>query len=98
VIVFIGNWQANARFSLKDGNIIITKPGPPKFVQAVDEITFNAREALRLGKQVYYVTQVGIFRLVPDGLQLWIPAAGIDVQRDILKACPARIFVSQSRS
>ena len=85
-VIFVGSWMADAAFQLAGGKLSITKPGKPKFVDHVDEITFSAVEALRRGKQVYYVTHVGIFQLTPDGLKLLYAMPGIDLQRDILDA------------
>ena len=90
-VIFVGSWQANARFDIADNALRIVRPGKPKFVAQVDEVTFSAQEALRQRKKVFYVTHVGVFRLVPEGLMLVKTAPGVDVRRDILDAVPARI-------
>jgi propionate CoA-transferase len=92
IILFVGSWQAGAEYALQNGRIKVVKNGAPKFIKRVDEITFNAAEALKMGKQVFYVTHAGIFKLAPEGLKIWKPAPGIDIQRDILDACPANIL------
>ena len=56
----------------------------------MSEITFNGREALRAGKQVWYVTTVGAFRLTEGGLVLEIVMPGVDVERDIRPNCGLR--------
>jgi propionate CoA-transferase len=78
---------------LEKGRLRIVKPGPCKFVDKVSHITFCAREALRKGKKVYYVTHVGVFVLTEGGLELREVTPGIDVERDILKASKAKINV-----
>lgn len=93
-IIFIGSWMAKAEFSLKDGKLTLVKKGIPKFVDELYEITFNAQDALKKGKTVYYVTTVGIFRLTENGPELIQVMPGIDVQRDILDASTASIGVS----
>lgn len=93
VVVFVGSWQANAVFAVKSGKLVIVKQGKPKFVKAVDQITFSAREALRLGKTVYYVTHVGIFRMTPSGLFLDEAAPGVDIQKEIVNGCEAQIRI-----
>lgn len=93
VVVFVGSWHANAQYAVKSGRVIMVKSGKPKFVGQVDQVTFSAREALRLGKTVYYVSHVGIFKLSPEGLVLTQIAPGIDVQRDIVRMCEARLII-----
>ncbi len=95
-IVFIGTWMANARFELRDSTLQIARPGPHKFVKQVSHVTFSAREALRMGKSVFYVTNVGVFALTPKGLELRQVMPGIDIERDILQACPATIHLPEN--
>ena len=78
------------------------KGGGPqcKLVPCVDEITFNAFEAVSLGKIVRYCSHVGVFEPVSDGrtvtaLRLLSVMPGIDVDRDVLAwAPPGSITVS----
>ncbi|MCO6492344.1 MAG: hypothetical protein J5I98_28255 [Phaeodactylibacter sp.] len=95
VVIFIGTWMAGAEFGIGEGQLRLVKPGKPKFVKAVDHITFSAKEALRLGKKVFYVTNVGAFQLTPQGLRLICVMPGIDLQRDILHGCPAKIHLPE---
>ena len=41
-----------------------------RVVENVSEVTFSASQALNDGKEVYYVTDVGVFYLTKDGLEL----------------------------
>ncbi len=93
-IIFIGSWMAKAEFTLEDGKLTLVKKGIPKFVDELYEVTFNAQDALKKGKIVYYVTTVGIFKLTEKGPELIQVMPGIDVQRDILDASTATIQVS----
>jgi propionate CoA-transferase len=93
VLIFVGTWMANATFAIEEGRLRITQPGTPKFVERVDEVTLSGREAVRLGKEVYYVTNVGCFRLTEQGLLLIETVPGIDVERDIQAASRARIVL-----
>ncbi len=93
VLIFVGTWMANATFDIGAGRFAIPQPGTPKFVEKVDEITLSGREAHRLGKQVYYVTNVGCFRLTEQGLLLIETVPGVDIERDILAASRARIHL-----
>ena len=94
-IIFVGAFQARAKMVVEDGRLRIVAPGIPKFVEHVDEVTFYAKAALEHGKRVFYVTSVGTFRLTPRGLELFQVAPGIDVERDILQATPARIVLPE---
>lgn len=87
-IIFVGAWMANAEFTVADGRFAVVKPGPLKFVRRVDEVTFSGREALKYDKRVYYVTNVGIMRLTPRGLELIEVVPGVDPQRDVIDAAP----------
>ncbi len=71
-------------------------PGPCKFVERVSHITFNAREALRHGKKVFYVTNTGVFALTGAGFELRQVMPGIDIERDILRASAAKIRLPAS--
>jgi propionate CoA-transferase len=92
-IIFVGNWMDKAQYNLKGGRISIKKPGKHKFVDKVDQITFNAGEALKAGKRVFYVTTVGVFKLTHEGLELIQLMPGIDVQKDIVNAGGARFII-----
>jgi len=92
-IIFVGNWMDKAEYNLKGGRVSIRKPGMHKFVDKVDKITFNAGEALKAGKQVFYVTAVGVFKLTQEGLELIQRMPGIDIEKDIVNACDARFFI-----
>lgn len=92
-IIFLGSFMAKADFRLKKGKLKIVKKGIPKFVEKLNEVTFNAKEALKQGKKVYYVTTVGIFRLTEKGVELYKVMPGIDIKRDILDNSRAKIIV-----
>jgi propionate CoA-transferase len=95
-LIFVGTWMAGARFALRDHRLVIEKPGACKFVDRVSHITFSGREALRMGKKVFYVTNVGVFALKPKGLELREVMPGIDVERDILNVCSAHIHLPEN--
>lgn len=54
-----------------------------KFVPQLADRTFSAREALRRGAEVWYVTDRATFRLTPQGLTLVEVAPGIDLEKDV---------------
>jgi len=93
-IIFIGKWMQGAQYTFRGGKLSIVKPGTPKFVNRVDEITFNGRVAWAQGKKVYYVTNVGVFKLTAQGLSLIRVTPGIDAEQDIIRQTRARIVLS----
>lgn len=92
-VIFVGTWMANARFAIRNKQLVVEKPGACKFVEKVSHITFSAQEALKQGKKVFYVTNVGVFALTPRGLELRLVMPGIDVKRDIRQVCQARFLL-----
>jgi propionate CoA-transferase len=88
--------MANARFRIDDGKLVIEEPGPHKFKEEVDQITFSGRRALEKGKKVYYVTNVGAFRLTERGMELSHIMPGLDVEKDIIGPCPMKIVLPES--
>ncbi|MBK7408322.1 MAG: hypothetical protein IPJ40_09815 [Saprospirales bacterium] len=92
-VLFIGKWMHDAEFQVQENEVRLVRPGAPKFVEEVDEITFNGHEGIKAGKNVYYITNVGLFQLMPEGLTLRAVFPGIDVGKDILMQSKARIVV-----
>ncbi|WP_020568677.1 malonate decarboxylase subunit alpha [Neolewinella persica] len=97
-IIFIGHWMHKAEFGHEEGKVKLLRKGIPKFVEQVSEISFNGQEALRQGKTVLYVTNVGYFKLTKHGLQLIARFPGIDIEKDILANCEACIYIPQDES
>ncbi len=96
VIIFAGSWMAHAEIKADNGTVQIEKPGTPKFVDKVDEITFCGPEALKAGKTVYYVTHVGAFQLTERGMELIAVMPGIDIEKDIMQGCPMKVVLPES--
>jgi propionate CoA-transferase len=92
-IFFIGGWMAGARWDTRNGELRLRRPGKPKFVDQVRTVTFNAGMALEKGQKVFYITNVGVFRLTAEGLLLTDVMPGIDVRRDIIEASEAKILL-----
>lgn len=95
-VIFVGTWMSDAQFMLEDSRLALVKPGKCKFVDRVSHITFNAKEALDMGKEVFYVTNVGVFQLTRKGLELRQVMPGIDPEKDIRQACTARIHLPET--
>ena len=71
--------------SVDDGKLDIKKDGSiPKFVDKVEQITFNGKLSREKGQQVVICTERAVFRLVKDGVMLTEIAPGVDLEKDIL--------------
>ncbi len=92
-VFFVGGWMAKAKWKIGHDGLKVVRAGPPKFVDRVRSVTVSAKAALEAGKRVFFVTNVGVFRLVPEGLLLCEVMPGIDVRQDILETSKARIVL-----
>lgn len=110
-VCFISSLTAGTKgnqpvYEFGDGKMKIVKEGNiKKFVNMIDQISFNGSETLKLGKEILYITDRCVFELRKEGLTLIEIAPGIDLQKDILdqmeftpiiapdlKEMPAEIF------
>ena len=96
-----------AEIAIADGKVNIAKEGSiAKFVEKVEQITFNGKRALAAGHEVLFVTERAVFKLEEEGLVLIEIAPGVDMEKDViaqmdfkpvvsknLKTMDARIFV-----
>ncbi|MDP8255358.1 MAG: hypothetical protein P9M14_06385 [Candidatus Alcyoniella australis] len=92
-VLFVGTWMAHAQMEISEGKLKIVKPGEHKFKQHVSEVTFNGKQMLAKGKQIFYVTNVGVFQLTQQGMTLIQLMPGVDVQRDILDSCTMKVII-----
>jgi len=85
-LIFVGTFTAKGlQVSAKDKKLVIDSEGNvPKFIDEVEQITFNGQYAASQGKEVLYVTERCVFRLRPEGLELTEVAPGVDIEKDIL--------------
>src|SRR5690606_12383361 len=86
-LLFLGSFLAACgELLVGDGRLRVLREGKGiKFVDAVEHRTFSAREALRRGQSVLYVTERCVFELGTEGLLLREVAPGIDIERDLLQ-------------
>lgn len=96
-IVLIGSWMENAEWRVERSRLVLVRVGEPKFVEQVDEVTFNGSVAFEQGKRVFFVTTVGTFVLTDEGLTLVEVMPGIDIDRDILAVARAKILIPRGR-
>jgi propionate CoA-transferase len=92
-VIFVGKWMLGAEVSIHGDTLRLDKPGKPKVVERVDEVTFNGRVGLARGKKIFYVTDLAVLELSDAGLTLRAIMPGIDIERDLLANSSARIIV-----
>jgi propionate CoA-transferase len=67
------------------GNTLIKREGRfPKFVEELEQITYNGKYGWESGQEIFYITERCVFRRGSDGLEITEIAPGIDLERDIL--------------
>jgi propionate CoA-transferase len=94
-LVFCGTiTTGGADLRIGEGRLEIVKEGRVRrFVDEVEQITFNAQHALSRGHTVEVVTERARFSVTSEGYVLRAVAAGIDIQRDILDLIPFPVKV-----
>jgi propionate CoA-transferase len=85
-LVFCGTFTADGlELEIGNGLLKIVKEGKvKKFIQQVEQITFNGRESVNRKQQVLFVTERAVFHVGEDGMELIEIAPGIDLERDVL--------------
>ena len=85
--LFCGEFTAGgAQFLVENGQLKIVQEGKVrKFVDAVEQITFNGPIANAWGQEILYITERCVFQLTPDGMVLREVAPGIDIIHDIVE-------------
>jgi propionate CoA-transferase len=85
-VIFSGTFTAGGlELDWPDGRTRILREGRAvKFVDQVQQLTFNGAFGRRRGQDVLYVTERAVFQGGPDGPELIEVAPGLDVDRDVL--------------
>ncbi|MDR1203891.1 MAG: acyl CoA:acetate/3-ketoacid CoA transferase [Peptococcaceae bacterium] len=85
-VVFCTNLRTKGfEGEVSEGRLRVVKEGQlPKFVEKVDQITFNGKVAFEAGHEVYYITERAVFKLEKEGVALIEIAPGVDLEKDIL--------------
>jgi len=86
-IIFFGTLTAGGlKVDTSEDRMNIKQEGRTrKFVDKVQQITFNGRLAREKGQRVVYITERGVFHLRPEGIVLTEIAPGINPEKDIIQ-------------
>lgn len=84
--VFCGTFTAGGlKVNINNGKLEIIQEGKAKkFVNEIEQITFNGKFESKKNKKITIVTERAVFEVRPEGLTLTEIAPGIDLEKDIL--------------
>lgn len=99
MVVFCGTFTAGGlEVEASGGELRIAREGRnPKFLEAVEQVTFGGRRAVEQSQEILYVTERAVFRLGEGGVELTEVAPGVDVERDILDQMAFRPYAKNVR-
>jgi propionate CoA-transferase len=97
-VVFCGTFTAGGLVTeFEDGKLKIVREGRvKKFLNQIEQITFNGAFESRKGKNIILVTERAVFEVRPEGLTLTEIAPGIDLTHDILEQMAFKPIVSSN--
>lgn len=85
-LVFVGTFTGGGLdVAFEAGQLRIVNEGRvQKFVDEVQQVTFNGARAFATGQRALYVTERAVFELVRGGLELIEIAPGVDVEESVI--------------
>lgn len=97
-VVFLATFNAKGlKVTYQDNQLKITAEGNiKKFLQTLDQISFNGDIAMEEKRKVLYITERCVFQLTPGGLQLIEVAPGIDVKKEIIEQMEFEPLVAEN--
>lgn len=95
--VFCGTFTAGGlKVNIHDGKLEISSEGKEKkFVNALEQITFNGQYESKKSKKITLITERAVFEIRPAGLTLTEIAPGIDLEKDILAHMEFRPIIAE---
>jgi len=95
-VFFVCSWMVHGGMAIEDGKLKFIKRNPIKLVDKIAEITFSGKHALKRNQNIFYITNVGAFKLTERGLELIRVVPGVDIRKDILEPSNNAILVPAS--
>ena len=97
-IIFCGTLTGKGlKTAVRDGRLVIEQEGEiKKFLNHIDQITFNGRNAIARKQPILFITERAVFDLTPEGLRLLEVAPGMDVEKDVLANLEFRPLISEN--
>ena len=85
--IFMGAFTAGKlRTHIENGKLVIDQEGRfKKFVRECVQVSFSAKEALRKGKRMLYISEIAVLEYTEKGFILLEIAPGVDLQKDVLE-------------
>src|SRR5699024_9520601 len=85
-VIFCGTFSSGGlKVNIENGKVNINQEGKyKKFVNNVQQITFNGEYSQTNKQEVIYVTERAVFKATREGIMLMEIAPGIDLEKDIL--------------
>lgn len=95
-VVFMGTFRASGlECGVENDELVIKNEGKfEKIVDKVAQISFSGEFARLKNKDVMYVTERAVFKLVKEGIMLVEIAPGMDLERDIISQMGFRPIIS----
>jgi len=97
-IVFCGTFTfSGLEIKVEKGELKIINEGKhKKFINEVEQITFNGKYAVEKQQKIIYVTERAVFELRKEGLVLTEIAPGINLEKDILGQMQFKPIISET--
>lgn len=97
-VAFVGTFTAGGnKYEIGDGKLKIVQEGKAiKFKKNVEQISFSGEYAAETGKNILYITERAVFKLVKGGIELIEIAPGVDLEKDILGQMEFRPLISEN--
>ena len=96
-VVFSGTLTSGGlKTEIKKGKIRILNEGKnSKFVNKVNQITFNSKQGIKNGQNIIFNTDRGVFKMINNKITLTEIAPGIRIKEDIIDKISFPIKISQ---
>ncbi len=94
-VVFCGGFATKTTVEMERGELkLLNKGKSKKFIESVEQVTFNGKYAISRGQEVLYCTERAVFQLIDNGLELIEIAPGLDLEEDVLSMMEFRPSIS----